>query len=190
MKIKNRLVEINEMLAAGMSPPAIAGALGMSEAFVEQSIALFAPKQPMTKVLTLVRGLPGSGKSTYAAAHLDDNTVHFEADQFMMLQGEYQFDPRLLGAAHDWCYANTVRTLRGGYNVFVTNTFTQMWELQRYLDITTIVDDVRIRVVEMKTQYQNIHGVPVRKLEIMAARWQEMDPTLIEQYSLEVVQVK
>lgn len=144
------------------------------------------PKPARTK-LTIVRGLPGSGKSTYAKqyascqlAHTNRIHHHFEADQFFMLHGEYQFDPRLISAAHDWCYSKTVFALRRGYDVVVSNTFTRMWELERYLNIPAIVDNVKISVVEMLTQYDNVHGVPEDKLRMMQDRWQTIDWTKID----------
>jgi predicted kinase len=39
--------------------------------------------------LTIVRGLPGSGKSTYAKSL---NVFHIEADMFCMKDGKYEFD--------------------------------------------------------------------------------------------------
>jgi len=121
--------------------------------------------------LYLVRGLPGSGKSTYARTLPG---LHFEADQFFENQyGDYKFDSKLIAVAHDWCYSNTVKALRYGFDVIVSNTFTKMWELNRYLEITTLLPDVFIEVIEMRTQYQNVHGVPEDKLKVMAARWED-----------------
>lgn len=130
--------------------------------------------------LILVRGLPGSGKSTYArkyaADHEEDGyTEHFEADKFFSKWPvDYAYDIRLIGAAHDWCYGSVVRSLWQGNNVIVSNTFTQMWELERYLNIPLIVDNVEVSIVQMCTQYQNVHDVPKDKLERMAQRWQEL----------------
>lgn len=130
----------------------------------------------MTKLI-LVRGLPGSGKSTYAKYYIEQNedAVHFEADQFFAKwPTDYAYDIRLIGAAHDWCYSNTVRKLWHGQDVVVSNTFTKMWEMERYLKIPAIVDNVDVEIVEMRTQYQNVHNVPSEKLKQMAARWEKL----------------
>ena len=127
--------------------------------------------------LTLVRGLPGSGKSTFAYSmqEKDQSLVHYEADMFFFRRpGSYEYDIKLIGAAHDWCYANTVSSLWRGHDVVVSNTFTKMWELERYLNIPVLVDGVDLEIVEMRTQYDNIHGVPEDKLKTMAARWEEI----------------
>lgn len=127
--------------------------------------------------LIIVRGLPGSGKSTYAKNYLAENedAAHFEADMFFAKWPlDYNYDIRLIGAAHDWCYSNVVRKLWHGHDVIVSNTFTKMWELERYLNIPTIVDNVEVEIVEMCTQYQTIHDVPEAKLKQMAARWEKL----------------
>ena len=121
--------------------------------------------------LFLVRGLPGSGQSTAAATQENWNHRVLESDMFMLnSEGEYEFDPTKLSWVHDQCYNKTVEFLEQGFDVSVANTFTQMWELERYLAIP----NVDIFVVEMKTQFQNVHGVPDAKLEVMRARWEEL----------------
>ena len=147
--------------------------------YMEEIEADDASPDPYGPQLTLIRGLPGAGKSTYAQTHFS-KSLHFEADQFFELNnGEYKFDPALISCAHDWCYSNTVKALRWGYDVVVTNTFTQIWELDRYLAIPTLVY-IDIKVIELRTQFQNIHGVPEAKLKQMAARWQSIPQDWID----------
>lgn len=135
--------------------------------------------------LTLVRGLPGSGKSTYAQTV---SGIHFEADQFFEdLKGNYEYDINLIGVAHDWCYSNAIRALRCGYDCVVSNTFTKFWELERYLAILTLLEDVTIEIVEMRTQYGNIHGVPEDKLKQMAARWEDLDTDIHARFDVKVI---
>ena len=134
--------------------------------------------------LVLIRGLPGSGKSTYAKK-LD--CIHYEADQFFETEaGEYVYDITLIAVAHDWCFSKTVRALRRGHDVVVSNTFTKLWELNRYLEIPAMLPDVEIEIVEMKTQYGTIHNVPADKLAIMAARWEEISDACIEVQGLDI----
>jgi len=55
------------------------------------------------KVLTLVRGLPGSGKSTFANFIWNDYAI-CEADKFFTdKEGNYNFDASKLKEAHKWC---------------------------------------------------------------------------------------
>lgn len=126
--------------------------------------------------LTLVRGLPGSGKSTYAKKLIErTDAQHFEADMFFERHPNgYEFNFKLLEAAHQWCYSRAVHELWCGNDVVVSNTFTKMWEMRQYLEIPLIVDNVQIQVVEMRTQFQNIHGLPEAKMEVMRARWEQL----------------
>jgi hypothetical protein len=130
--------------------------------------------------LTIVRGLPGSGKSTYVNDVILFGEHHYEADMFFKstIDGMYTFEPNFLSIAHDWCYSSVVKALKDGYNVYVSNTFTKMWEMEKYLAIPTLVPDVTVDIVTMKTQYENVHGVPEEKFKQMAARWEELSEEL------------
>ena len=55
------------------------------------------------KQLILLRGLPGSGKSTFAKSL---GGIHIEADQYFMQDGEYKFDASQLKHAHNYCYSS------------------------------------------------------------------------------------
>ena len=126
--------------------------------------------------LTIVRGLPGSGKSTYAQTIVSLSTVHVEADMFFTeFDGEYKFNADLLGAAHDWCYGAAAMCLNDGLNCVVSNTFTKMWEMEKYLALATKIPDLQIDVVEMRTRYGSIHNVPAEKVEQMKNRWEEYE---------------
>ena len=60
-------------------------------------------KENNMKMLHIIRGIPGSGKSTMARK-LAPNAA-FEADAYMVdQQGNYAFDPSRLGEVHQKCY--------------------------------------------------------------------------------------
>ena len=57
----------------------------------------------MNKILILVRGIPGSGKSTFANLIWNSYAI-CEADKFFYdKDGNYNFDPSKLKQAHEWC---------------------------------------------------------------------------------------
>lgn len=125
--------------------------------------------------LTLVRGLPGSGKSTFAQTLQDGSMIHVEADQYFILgDGEYKFDPNLLRPAHEWCLSSTIRWLRLGYSVVVSNPFVQLWEMERYFAIPSLLLNTTLSVVEMRTQYESPHNIPEVSIEKMRARFQPL----------------
>jgi hypothetical protein len=56
-----------------------------------------------------------------------------------------------------------------GHNVVVSNTFIKIWEMKRYIAL-----GYPFRIIEMKDTFQNIHGVPQEKIDLMASGWQEI----------------
>lgn len=130
----------------------------------------------MEKILFIVRGLPGSGKSTFAKTL---GGTHFETDNFFMVDGEYKFDVTKLKVAHEWCQnsVNTAMILNIttdlNSTIVVSNTFTQEWEMKPYFDMAeTYGYRVFSLIVENRHGGVNQHGVPEDKLEIMKNRFE------------------
>jgi predicted kinase len=122
------------------------------------------------KELFLLRGLPGSGKSTLAKMICSQ---HVEADMFFMQDGEYKFDATKLREAHTWCQGRTESWMEKRYNVVVSNTFTQEWEMEAYYALAKKYGyQVHSLVVENRHGGINEHGVPADKLEQMKNRFE------------------
>lgn len=121
--------------------------------------------------LIIIRGLPGSGKSTLAK-QLDYQKEfrHFEADQFFMDSGEYNFNPNLLGEAHAWCLGQTEECLRRGENVIVSNTFTTIRELKPYFEVARKMNIVP-NVLTCHNIFKSVHNVPEETMEKMRKRF-------------------
>ena len=130
----------------------------------------------MDKKLYIVRGLPGSGKTTFAKTL---GGVHFEADQYFMVDGEYKFDVTKLKNAHSWCQTQVSNAMLLNYTaninstIVVSNTFTQEWEMTPYVEMANEWGyTVFTIIVENRHGGKNIHGVPDDKLEIMKNRFE------------------
>lgn len=123
--------------------------------------------QKLNNEILLIRGLPGSGKTTKATVM--NGYRHLEADKFLEVNGEYVYEASKVKLAHDWCVSTAKECLEQGLNVVVSNTFVRLWELQRYIDL-----GFPFRIIEMKEKYQNIHGVPQEKIDLMAKSWEEL----------------
>lgn len=117
--------------------------------------------------LTLIRGLPGSGKSTFAKSM---NAVHVEADQYFYVDGVYVFDPSKLAAAHSQCLDKAVEALKSGKSAVVANTFTTLREMTPYLEAAHEYG-ATVVVLNMLTQYEGVHNVPQATVDRMKARW-------------------
>lgn len=126
--------------------------------------------------LILLRGLPGSGKSTVAEliGAKGAGYAHFEADMYFMEDGVYKFDPTKLRMAHNWCQIQTEKAMADDTAiVIVSNTFTQEWEMERYYELGKIYNyRVTSLVVENRHGGVNVHNVPEDKLEAMRNRFQ------------------
>lgn len=120
--------------------------------------------------LIIVRGTPGSGKSTYSKKWVDQGYEHFESDMYFMKDGIYQFDRKALPAAHEWCYREVETALYSGNNVVVSNTFTRGWEMEDYFTITE-KQFWDCTVVECFGPFENVHNVPAETLSHMRARF-------------------
>lgn len=112
--------------------------------------------------LYILRGAPGSGKSTFAHHLLNAGLAdkHFEADLWFYGKNGYKWDPALLQDAHYWCFLSTHAALRGGYNVVVANCFARRMQIQDYVDL-----GYETEVIELRGKHPNVHGVPPQKVE-------------------------
>lgn len=128
--------------------------------------------------LILIRGLPGSGKTTFAKFLLekDPDLLHYEADMFFedSKTGEYVFQPERLADAHSWCKNLTDAALEIGKSVVVSNTFTQKWEIEPYVQLANQYG-ADLTIIKMENQFKSIHDVPEKKIEQMRRRWEDWE---------------
>lgn len=129
-------------------------------------------KQHPACELVILRGLPGSSKSTTAKARFS-SYKHFEADMFFMLneEREYRFDASKLFQAHMWCQRKVKESLEAGNSVVVSNTSTTLKELKPYIEMAQSLN-VPVRIIHCQGKFRNVHGVPQAALDKMKARWQ------------------
>ncbi len=145
----------------------------------------------MTQTIFLLRGLPGSGKSTIAAqlAESDTNqtTVVSADDYFSDEFGIYTFNSAKLPIAHADCLKRCGADLMQGFSVAVANTFTQRWEMESYLRMATelharvvVVDTFNGGMTDEELAEKNTHGVPLAAITAMRIRyehdWRSADP--------------
>ena len=137
----------------------------------------------MSKILYLVRGVPGSGKTTLATNlanainwdgdYTNDAIVHSADDYFVNAKGEYKFDASQLWAAHKQCLENTKQALNSGMkHVFVANTFTTKKEMKPFNKLAEQFGYMVVSIiVENRHGNDNVHDVPDDKVQAMKDRF-------------------
>lgn len=129
--------------------------------------------------LILIRGVPGSGKST-TAQDISGRYGHIwiEADHFYEREyGSYAWSPERRKLAHAWCELMIRQHTEEGDSVVVSNTFSKMKEMLPYIELAES-NGISWCVIECTGEYQNVHGVPQDKVQEMRNHWEIFEPDL------------
>lgn len=121
------------------------------------------------KLLVIVRAIPGRGKSTWIEKNYPDAAI-CSADLFFTdKDGNYNFDPSLIGAAHNFCMEEFLYAVEREEPVIVIdNTNCCLWEYAKF-KIAARLFGYEVKVVELVTDTKEqalecarrgTHGVP------------------------------
>ena len=117
--------------------------------------------------LVVIRGLPGSGKSTRAREQFPEH-LHYEPDHlFCDTRGTYRFDMQVFEQAKGWVLTMADFALSRGEDVVVSDVFAQLDEVEPYIDIARY-HGAAVRVIDCVGDYGNQHRVPLTVLTMMA----------------------
>ena len=124
----------------------------------------------MKRSLIILRGLPGSGKTSLA--EILDAPICSEDDYFMK-DGRYLWTTDELGSAHQWCLGRCEFNMRQDADkIIVANTSTSARELKPYYDLAQKYGyQVFSVIVENRHEGKNIHNVPEETLRKMSERF-------------------
>jgi len=127
--------------------------------------------------LILVRGLPGSGKTTFVEGMFPD-TLHLEADMLCVSDGVYSFRADRASFRHEILRMMVNYALGEGADVVVSNTLTTLAELAPYLTMAAMFG-ATVAVYRMQGTYPTRHHVPEAVLQSMRNRWQDKEGEII-----------
>tara|TARA_Y100001937_G_scaffold82186_2_gene111230 strand:- start:629 stop:1141 length:513 start_codon:yes stop_codon:yes gene_type:complete len=140
--------------------------------------------------LTILRGLPGSGKSkvacdilaSYAGVH--HNPIAVSADSYPGLYseigGRVRINPSMLDKAHGSCFANAIWGLERGVHVVVDNTNLSTEEVIPYVSLAQAFRakcEVVTLICPPSLAYERqTHGVPEGAFDRMVKRFESYKP--------------
>ena len=108
--------------------------------------------------LVLIRGIPGSGKSTFALVRFP-GVFHIENDMYHVKNGKYSFDQRMQDNAVSWCMDMCRTAIVLGMDCVVSNTFTKKKYVEAYRRIAEEFG-ASFEVYRMRGEFGNLHAVP------------------------------
>ncbi|KAG4100847.1 P-loop containing nucleoside triphosphate hydrolase protein [Neocallimastix lanati (nom. inval.)] len=139
------------------------------------------------KILYILRGLPGSGKSSLAKTIMNSHGkrgVVLSADDYFLVNGKYEYDPSKIGEAHLFNQESCREKCEKGVSpVIIDNTNVKCWEAKVYVEIA-LHYGYKIEVREPETPWwknrdpeklarKTLHGVPLKKIKGMLDRWDD-----------------
>jgi predicted kinase len=128
-----------------------------------------------------MRGIPGSGKSTWLKANRP-NALICSADNFFMVDGIYRYDAALIGSAHNMCLREFVRAVEQELpDIAVDNTNVRVYEIAPYYRVAQALE-YKVEIVWMQCMAtdgidRNIHAVPQATIWNMANSFEPLPPT-------------
>lgn len=150
----------------------------------------------MKPELIIIRGIPGSGKSTFAQVMLKHTGYPVcEADDYFMRSGEYVFAGEKVAAAHAWCLRKIRWALSNRSGAISSNCDFRWKDLKHVLGVGRELD-ANVRIIDMLAQFGSVHAVPEEKMKKIVqgfARFPDLipfylrdkfDPAMIRSYDV------
>ncbi|ETN60319.1 hypothetical protein AND_008048 [Anopheles darlingi] len=141
------------------------------------------------RVMVLMRGAPGSGKSHLSRLLIDrtsagDYRNHIiSADDYFLVNGVYKFQPDALDNAHQFTQRSVLAKAREGWSpIVVDNTNIRLWEMFPYVQIAAD-HGYYLDILEPTTHWRNnsrslairnTHGVPEPKIKQMLLNFEKL----------------
>lgn len=120
-------------------------------------------------LLTLVRGVPGSGVTSAGAARAQEvGATHLHAGLFFEEQGR-EFRKEDLPSAHEWCLGRTAGLLARGEDVLVSGTFSKEQYIRPYRGLAEGLA-ARFEVVDVLGGGSSPH-LPPREQRRLTREW-------------------
>jgi hypothetical protein len=121
--------------------------------------------------LVILRGLPGSGKSTKAKKEFPSH-LHYEPDHLLCdTRGSYRFDLQIFQEAQKMVEHLADFALARGEDVVVSDVFPLLSDLEPYRKLAS-THRALIRVIDVAGNFENSHNVPLFVLKRMKSTFE------------------
>jgi predicted kinase len=141
--------------------------------------------------LILMRGLPGSGKSTMARriAKARRAIICSTDDFWIEKDGQYRFNPEFLQEAHKWNLERTQKALIKGQSVIVDNCNHRLLHMEPYLKIAkrykAKINIILAPLNDEQTDflhYNTMHNIPLEAIQKMRKEWEHLTPEFLAEF--------
>lgn len=127
----------------------------------------------MKPQLIIVRGIAGSGKSTFAAELSRETGLPvLESDKYFIRDGVYQFDVEKLSAAHAWCRQRIYENVYVGDGAIVSNCEIRWRDMKVLLSLAWDTGS-EVHVVDMLGRFESVHDVPEFRMARKRQGWRD-----------------
>ncbi len=130
----------------------------------------------------LIRGIPGSGKTTHAKRVLHSDVV-IEDDDFFTRNGVYKFIEAKLPEAQAFALKRFSLAIADRRNrdktISVCNTFSRRWEIAPYIEACRKAG-VEFSVIRMDGTFENVHDIPEYKVHNMSRSIENVDGEVVQ----------
>lgn len=131
------------------------------------------------KIAYVMRGVPGSGKSTFVKTLVREEGIVHSTDDYFYIDGKYMFDRSRLQEYHDRNFAAFCESLKNGIPVVVCdNTNGKHCFFERYVKAAEEAG-YEVRIITMPHPDPVLaasctsHNVPIEKIQQMIDEWED-----------------
>lgn len=125
-------------------------------------------------MLHIVRGLPGSGKSTFCH-YMFPGMFHVENDMGHITDTcNYKFDKERILEVQTWCHDAVRLALQNSINCCVSNVFVSKKSIDSYVAIA-VANNTPCKIWRLESMFKNNHDVPEEVFQSMKDKFENYE---------------
>ena len=127
------------------------------------------------RILYIIRGLPGSGKSHLARTLVGRGSM-VESDMYFTVNGKYEWRKEKAEDARNWVLSwLSTEMSKGSSPLAVSSTSPKKEQYMKHVELAKLMGYHPV-IIEAHGGFQNTHQVPKEELERMVREWVPHDP--------------